>query len=43
LIAGAKLAGFLGVLLSVPVTAVLMEYFDDVHRSKISRLEKASS
>lgn len=34
LIIGAKLAGFLGILLSVPVAATLMEYFDDVQRRK---------
>jgi predicted PurR-regulated permease PerM len=34
LIIGAKLAGFLGILLSVPVAATLMEYFDDVQKRK---------
>ena len=34
LIIGAKLAGFLGILLSVPVAATLMEYLDDVQRRK---------
>lgn len=34
LIVGAKLAGFLGILLSVPVAATLMEYLDDVQRRK---------
>lgn len=34
LIIGAKLAGFLGILLSVPVTAALMEFFDDVQKDK---------
>ncbi len=34
LIIGAKLAGFLGILLSVPVAATLMEYLDDVQKRK---------
>lgn len=34
LIIGAELAGFLGVLLSVPVAAAIMEYADDVHKKK---------
>ena len=36
LIVGAKLAGFLGILLSVPVAATLMEYLDNVQRRKQS-------
>lgn len=35
LIIGLRLAGFLGVLLSVPVAATLMEYLDDVQKKKI--------
>lgn len=34
LIAGAKIAGFLGVLLSVPVAAVLIELFKDISQGK---------
>ncbi len=34
LIAGAKLAGFLGIILSVPISAAIKEYIDDVMRSK---------
>lgn len=34
LIIGAKLAGFLGIILSAPITSVLMEYIDDVQRDK---------
>lgn len=34
LIVGAKLAGFLGLLLAVPVAATLMEYLDDVQKRK---------
>jgi len=34
LIIGAKLAGFLGIILSAPLTAVLMEFIDDVQKDK---------
>lgn len=34
LIVGAKLAGFLGIVLSVPVSAAIKEYIDDVQRNK---------
>lgn len=34
LIIGAKLAGFLGIILSAPVTSVLMEFIDDLQRDK---------
>jgi predicted PurR-regulated permease PerM len=34
LVIGAKMAGFLGILLSVPVTAILMEFLNDVARDK---------
>lgn len=34
LVIGAKLAGFLGILLSVPIASVLMEYWSDVERGK---------
>ena len=34
LIAGAKIAGFLGILLSVPVAAVLVEIFNDMSKGK---------
>ena len=34
LIIGAKLAGFLGIILSVPVTAALMEFVEDVQRDR---------
>ena len=41
LIVGYKLAGFLGVLLSVPVAAAIMEYFSDVVEGKVTE-EKMS-
>lgn len=34
LIVGAQLGGFLGILLSVPVAATLMEFFDDLQKRK---------
>jgi len=40
LIAGAKLAGFWGILLAVPVSVVLMEYFNDLQRERILEEEK---
>ncbi len=44
LIAGGQLAGFLGVLLSVPIAAVLSEFVSDIQKSKeraLSRIEKS--
>ncbi len=40
LIIGAKLAGFLGVLLSVPLSAAMKEYFDDIVKSKEAERRK---
>lgn len=40
LIAGGQLAGFLGVLLSVPISAALAEFVGDVQRAKERELEK---
>ena len=34
LVVGAKMAGFLGILLAVPMTAILMEYLNDVARER---------
>lgn len=34
LVVGAKLAGFLGILLAVPVTAIIMEFLNDVARER---------
>ena len=36
-IAGGTLAGFLGILLSVPVAAIMMEFFKDVQRGTFGR------
>ncbi|MBI5005224.1 MAG: AI-2E family transporter [Candidatus Lloydbacteria bacterium] len=38
LIIGAKLAGFLGILLSAPIAAVLMEYMNDLEKAKYADL-----
>lgn len=40
LLIGAELAGFLGILISVPVAAVLMELLSDYEQEKIARLSK---
>lgn len=40
LVVGAKLAGFLGLLFSVPVAAILMEFFNDLERDRLNE-EKA--
>ena len=40
LVIGAKLAGFLGLLFSVPVAAILMEFFNDLERDRLNE-EKA--
>lgn len=41
LIAGAELAGFLGILLSVPIAASLQEFFGDIERGKRKAAELA--
>lgn len=40
LAAGWELAGFLGLILSVPVAAVIIEFFDDFQRDKIEKIER---
>ncbi len=40
LIVGAQLAGFLGMIIAVPVAAALMEYLSDVEKDKVAELEK---
>jgi predicted PurR-regulated permease PerM len=37
LIIGAKLAGFLGILLAVPAAAVIMEILNDIEKNKAAR------
>jgi predicted PurR-regulated permease PerM len=43
LVIGAQLAGFLGVLIAVPLAAVLMEFFADVEREKMARMSEVES
>lgn len=40
LIVGAQLAGFLGMIIAVPVAAALMEFLADVERQKIAELKE---
>lgn len=40
LVAGWELVGFLGLILSVPVAAVIIEFFDDLERDKIEKTEQ---
>lgn len=40
LVAGAQLAGFLGILLSVPLAAALQEFVNDVQKSKARQLAR---
>ena len=37
LLVGAKLAGFLGMIIAVPLVAILMELLEDMERSKLAR------
>lgn len=43
LIVGAQLAGFLGMIIAVPVAAALMEYLSDVEKEKVAELAKINS
>ena len=40
LAAGWQLAGFIGLLLSVPVAAIIIEFFDDFQRDKVEKIER---
>lgn len=40
LAAGWQLAGFVGLILAVPISAVLIEFFDDLEKDKIEKTEK---
>ncbi len=42
LMVGAQLAGFLGILIAVPIAAVLMEFFSDIEKDKKKQLAKES-
>ncbi len=41
LIIGSQLAGFLGILISVPVTAAIMEYINDVEKNKLKQMKES--
>lgn len=43
LIIGAKIAGFLGILLAVPVAAALIEFTDDIQRRKLEQTQKRAA
>jgi predicted PurR-regulated permease PerM len=40
LIIGAQLAGFIGLLISVPLATMLMEFLNDVEKNKIAQMER---
>lgn len=40
IIIGAKIAGFLGILISVPIAAIVMEYLGDIEKKKIASSTK---
>jgi predicted PurR-regulated permease PerM len=42
LIVGAQIAGFLGIIIAVPVTAALMEYLSDIEKVKLEEIKKLS-
>jgi predicted PurR-regulated permease PerM len=39
LLADAKLAGFLGALLAVPIASALMEYISDIEKNKLTAIQ----
>ena len=43
LLVGAKLAGFLGIILAVPLTTILVELFNDRDRAKAARASAVST
>jgi predicted PurR-regulated permease PerM len=43
LVAGWELAGFLGLILSVPIAAAIIEFFDDVQRDKVEKIERMNA
>lgn len=42
LIIGAKLAGFIGIVISVPVAAIVMEFLNDWEKNKAAKLDKSA-
>ena len=43
LAAGWQLAGFIGLVLSVPIAAVIIEFFDDFEKNKIEAIERMNA
>ena len=43
LVAGWELLGFLGLILSVPIATIVLEFFEDVERDKIEKIEQMST
>ena len=43
LAAGWQLAGFIGLVLSVPIAAVIIEFFDDFEKNKIEMIERMNN
>lgn len=40
LVVGWQLAGFLGIVLSVPIASTIIEFLDDLEKDKIERIER---
>ena len=43
LIVGAQIAGFLGMIIAVPITAAAMEYLSDMEKAKLNEMKKFSN
>lgn len=43
LVAGFEIAGLFGLILSVPIATVFIEFFEDLERDKISKIEKMNA
>jgi predicted PurR-regulated permease PerM len=43
LVAGFELAGFLGLVLSVPIAAAVIEFFDDLQKDKVEKIERMNA
>lgn len=43
LVAGWQLAGFLGLILSVPIATIFIEFFDDFEKDKIEKFERMNA
>ena len=43
LVAGFQLAGFFGLILAVPIAAVIIEFFNDLERDKIEKIERMAN